>query len=319
MMMSFANQYHSPKMYPIRTTAHAWQIRMFSRHKCSLDCRYCYVQLGLDEFSLDAVLVVPNLSYNEEEKKCALESKLHMDTVFLHQFDPNAPTLLKGDLMYGDQIVVPDPEISVHITYPLTRPTTVRIKAPQGVRGFRLIDVIARVKQIYQYIYDEEERTCPDSIFTVYVQCDCMTLSPAARLGGCRQLCDRAADRTCPICMEADDQEDDPADEYNGVGLYVTTTCGHYFHQACLDTWLSTNKKCPLCRSNLFHCAVCNDTGSFVEQYRGKTLPRQMRLVGEVRNYTNGTFGIHDKDFEDLRLDSLFYNRISKTLYPTVL
>lgn len=28
-------------------------------------------------------------------------------------------------------------------------------------------------------------------------------------------------------------------------------TCGHYFHIACIDQWLSNNSTCPLCRINL--------------------------------------------------------------------
>jgi hypothetical protein len=28
-------------------------------------------------------------------------------------------------------------------------------------------------------------------------------------------------------------------------------TCGHYFHIACIDQWLSNNSTCPLCRVNL--------------------------------------------------------------------
>jgi len=33
--------------------------------------------------------------------------------------------------------------------------------------------------------------------------------------------------------------------------LRKINTCNHYFHQNCIDTWLSSNSTCPICRINL--------------------------------------------------------------------
>ena len=45
----------------------------------------------------------------------------------------------------------------------------------------------------------------------------------------------------CPICM-------DPLS--HGRGLVKTLPCLHGFHADCVDKWLRTSNKCPLCN----HC-----------------------------------------------------------------
>ncbi len=44
----------------------------------------------------------------------------------------------------------------------------------------------------------------------------------------------------CPMCEEKF-AEDDEVKEL---------TCKHTFHAPCIDSWLRTNKKCPLCRAD---------------------------------------------------------------------
>lgn len=53
----------------------------------------------------------------------------------------------------------------------------------------------------------------------------------------------------CSICMVTPEASD---------GLrpltgddWTTTKCGHTYHQTCLNTWMTTNQTCPLCRTEL--------------------------------------------------------------------
>ena len=45
---------------------------------------------------------------------------------------------------------------------------------------------------------------------------------------------------TCPICLEElTDNE-------------MTTSCGHMFHQKCIDEWENHSTTCPVCRTHIF-------------------------------------------------------------------
>ena len=45
----------------------------------------------------------------------------------------------------------------------------------------------------------------------------------------------------CVICQENMHKND----------IVRKLTCNHYFHHCCIDKWLETNKKCPLCNYEL--------------------------------------------------------------------
>eukprot|EP00730_Choanoeca_flexa_P019240 TRINITY_DN9392_c0_g1_i3.p1 TRINITY_DN9392_c0_g1~~TRINITY_DN9392_c0_g1_i3.p1 ORF type:complete len:244 (+),score=35.65 TRINITY_DN9392_c0_g1_i3:163-894(+) len=46
--------------------------------------------------------------------------------------------------------------------------------------------------------------------------------------------------RDCAICLETSEESD--------LGFVKLKRCGHVFHQACVDEWLSKHNTCPLCR-----------------------------------------------------------------------
>ncbi|XP_021842005.1 E3 ubiquitin-protein ligase RING1-like [Spinacia oleracea] len=48
-------------------------------------------------------------------------------------------------------------------------------------------------------------------------------------------------DNCCSVCLEGWEKGDD----------VKILPCGHYFHPACADEWLLTNRFCPLCRFEL--------------------------------------------------------------------
>ena len=42
------------------------------------------------------------------------------------------------------------------------------------------------------------------------------------------------------------------SEEYNDNSIYrKNISCGHYFHQGCIDTWYSEKNKCPICNQGL--------------------------------------------------------------------
>lgn len=54
-------------------------------------------------------------------------------------------------------------------------------------------------------------------------------------------------DHSCAIC------QDSLTAEQEGRKL---NACGHWFHKACIDTWLNTNVHCPVCRHDIREPAV---------------------------------------------------------------
>ena len=80
----------------------------------------------------------------------------------------------------------------------------------------------------------------------------------------------RARSDPCPICLcDIDTDECD------------TLPCGHEFCGSCIDQWLSSNTKCPLCRANpvLTHMAKCDwQKMSFRMTAFDFWIPRQIEL-----------------------------------------
>ena len=63
----------------------------------------------------------------------------------------------------------------------------------------------------------------------------------------------RQDDTDCCICYEALDLSSGTPDDFEH--LVVCMTCGHAFHNQCMDQWLNTgkNRTCPLCRARMGH------------------------------------------------------------------
>jgi hypothetical protein len=50
-------------------------------------------------------------------------------------------------------------------------------------------------------------------------------------------------DEPCPICIELINKAETP---------WVTTPCGHEFHEACFRAWMGRSGSCPTCRTHLY-------------------------------------------------------------------
>lgn len=72
----------------------------------------------------------------------------------------------------------------------------------------------------------------------------------------------------CSICLEyfPRDQE-----------LTLLLSCGHFFHTICLESWIKTVMKCPLCRTQLSRDALVNTSADQAKEYRVRWQDDQRR------------------------------------------
>lgn len=61
-------------------------------------------------------------------------------------------------------------------------------------------------------------------------------------------ICDKNTD--CTICRQSLNCDSLYAIEKGISSTLRTGKCGHIFHTECIDPWLKTNKKCPICSTS---------------------------------------------------------------------
>jgi hypothetical protein len=321
--------YSSPKIYPIRTNANSWKIPLYSKHICSSDC-----QIAIIEDSIDADTNVVYFIENPEYKdgKCSFYEKINLSMINLYTFDSDSLKTTDGVLVYENQIVIPDNEIYVQISFPLKIIRKILIKSKNSL-GFSLTDILIYIKNIYKWVYSEEEKTCSLQTHNIFYNCDCTTIPNTEKLKKSRDenVNNRdVEDKVCSICLETantpcsdTNETKEPIDNFsltqqNEIKV-AKTLCNHIFHTNCIDQWLENNKKCPLCRADLMKCELCEGKEVLCREYVGKVIPKSMRGTMTYRNYTDGIFGIYHYDFEDLYIENLFYNKLTKTIYPKII
>jgi hypothetical protein len=305
-MLMMSGKVKSPRLYPIRTSANAWNIRLYSTHSCSNECRLSAIE---DDFG---IVIVPNPLYIDG--KCPYSSTLHRTILKISEFNGGNPLTIDGPLLSGESIVIPDVKIQIELSFPFLKGTKKFYVESPVTLGFSLIEIITTLSNIYKKIYEEEERTSSENTYSIERPCDCIFIPNIDKIPGSRTEInnDPSTPKDCPICLES-------PREHSAEKSMARTPCHHTFHTPCLDTWLSNNKNCPLCRENLMKCEVCEGSEKISLEYTGKVIPRDMRSLYQGRNETNGRYGIHSFDYEDLYLESFFYNNISKILYPKII
>jgi hypothetical protein len=247
--------------------------------------------------------------------------KLNPSSIQISTYNKDNPYTIDGELLFFDNIVIPDTQIYVNIKFPLKDPKNILIKTDNPL-GFSLNTLITKIKNVYKWIYQEEENTSSIKTFTIIDQCNCTLNYPdniynslidykesddSNNLSG--DIKD-IKDTKCSICLEQLCNHDEKK--------IKKIDCNHYFHESCIHEWINNNKNtCPLCRKNIFTCNNNCANGLIYKEYIGKVIPKNMRGILN-RNKTDGIFKIYGYDFEDLFIDDMIYNSITKTLYPKI-
>lgn len=283
------------RVYPIRTTKPEWTIPLHCYHVCTPRCAQMYVRDQTDLTTLRYILV-DNPDYVDDQ--CPMANKLERTFIRLSTFDMENPVGGTGPLYEPNIIVIPDTVFSVILSYPLSYPLEVTIRSPTS-NGFTLSELIYSIKMLYQYIYQEEERTSTPMDYHIRKECQkCIDKEKSEYV---KKYFPKPEDE-CSIC-------------YNGYTEYGgQLLCGHYYHQDCILRWLETSSTCPLCRQNVVKCDECNGSGIIYYDYNGIVIPLEHRGTILNRNTTNGVFGIFGHDLEDLVINYIHYNRIDKIL-----
>lgn len=285
------------RVYPIRTTKKEWNIPIYCYHQCNQRCSQMYVREETNDNTIRYILV-DNPDYINN--KCTRYSQLEKTLVQINSYDIDNPMGITGPLYNPDMIVIPDKHFSVHISYPLLNPINVDIRA-HTVNGFTLRELLYSIKTLYQYIYNEEERTSTPRSYHLKKLCnECHNKNSHDYV----KNIDKPPNSDCSIC-------------YNSFTTSKQTgklDCGHIYHNECIFKWFETATTCPLCRSQIVKCDICNGTGTIYYDYNGVVIPIEHRGSILNRNTTDGIFGIFGHDLEDLVIENIHYNRTEKVL-----
>ena len=295
-----------PRVYPIRTTRQHWNIPLFNYHICSDNC--AVIQIQYDNVLMD----VDNPDYDQTSKKCSNNDKLEKTFINLSEFDINNPCGVDGPLYDPEMIVIPDRVFSLSITFPLLNGVDINIRSPTS-KGLTLKELVFSIKKLYEFIYQEEERTATP--VTYHLKKVCETCVNIDILDHIKEVSDLNKyniniESECSICYSS--LSVDSEDEM----MICELDCKHYFHKKCIKEWLlkSEHKNCPLCRKYVYTCTQCNGSGFIYYDFSGTVIPIEHRGIIINRNTTDGMFGIYGYDFEHLLLKKMIYNRISKKL-----
>lgn len=225
--------------------------------------------------------------------------KIFQSFIKLHSYDKDNPRTNDGILLDSEEIVIPDSSFTISIYFPLSYVFEIFIHSSQS---FSRKLTIHTIKSIYSFIYDEEERTSTPQLFSLKKVCS------KCNLQDIQSFIEKISDvkENCSICFT----------ELNSHP--VKLKCNHIFHIDCISQWVKTSATCPICRYNIFMCSNCNGQRIIYFFYTGAVLPLEQRGENTFRNITNGTFGIHSYDLEDLNLDEMMYDNINKKLYIKV-
>ena len=300
------------RIYPIRTTRQHWNIPIYNYHTCSDSCKV--IQIQYDNIIMD----IDNPEYDHNSKKCSNNDKLDKTFINLSEFDIYNPCGMDGPLYDPEMIVIPDRVFSLSITFPLIIGVDINIRSPTS-KGLTLKELIFSIKKLYEFIYQEEERTATPVTYHLKKVCD--TCDNINILDHIKEVSDLNKyniniDSECSICYSCLCVDSEKAGHLGTDLTICELDCKHYFHKKCIGEWLlkSEHKNCPLCRKYVYTCSECNGSGFIYYDYSGTVIPMEHRGIIVNRNTTNGIFGIYGYDFEHLFLKKMIYNRMSKKL-----
>jgi len=287
------------RTYPTRTSRNKWEIKLLSQHKCDESCN---IRFENDINFPEQILVTNNPEFIDN--KCEIYNKIEKTFIRFAYFNCNTSQLNDNEILYGgDIIVIPDKVFTLTVDFPLSYFFEIIVRTNNN--GFTLKQLISYIKTLYEYIYNEEERTSTPHIYNLKKFCaSCGNKDFHKYIENIDKN-----NGECSICFN--NYEDD-----NNIGKLK---CGHIFHNSCIKKWFVTSGTCPICRSNVFECENCDGNGIIYYQFTGTIIPIEQRGISSYRNQTNGIFGIYDHDIEDLILDKMVYDRKKKKLYINII
>ena len=287
------------RTYPTRTSRNKWEIKLFSQHKCNESCNISFEN---DENFPEQILVTNNPKFIDG--KCDMHNNIEKTFIRFAYFDYDTSRLNDNEILYdADRIVIPDKIFTLTVDYPLSYFFEIIVRTDND--GFTLRQLVSYIRTLYEYIYNEEERTSTPHIYNLKKYC-----SSCGNKDLYKYIDNESKNEgDCAICFN----------DYNDDNDAGKLKCGHTFHNTCIKRWFTTSGTCPICRSNVFECKNCDGNGIIYYQFTGTIIPIEQRGMFSYRNLTNGIFGIYDSDIEDLILDKMIYDRRKKKLYINII
>ena len=286
------------RVYPLRLTKKKWRIPIHVRHECSNRCARMWISDPRDPFHF-----ISRNNTDYVNGRCSNYDKVEHGAIRLDNFNLSNPQGTTGDIHNPDEVVIPDQKIKIDIIYPLTNPVEVSIDF--GHKFITRRELLFMITELYRHIYKEEERTSPTVEYVLNKQCDeCSDKKSSEYI---ISFAPKEKSCECVICYT--DYETKEA---------AKLPCGHVFHNECIKKWLDLeidNNSCPMCRQSVLDCKACDGKRVQQEHYESVVIPVEHRGLILNRNHTFGIFGIYGHDLEDLGIEYLEYDRITKKLH----
>jgi hypothetical protein len=283
------------RVYPIRPSKRKWTIPLYSRHVCNEYCKYTIQGNFFERKQSFSNPEFENLVIVKTDKKCEREGKL--EKVCIRLLNPKFSQLYNPDMQ-----VIFDNYFSIEINFPLTNAIDLMVKSDSN-KPFTLKEIIKVIRAIYKNIYDIEEQTSTRIRYTFKRKCfECGEID--FEILSEKDL----NEKECSICYGYFENREN-----------VKLKCNHVYHKDCMVEWCSKSKTCPICREKLIDCENCGGNGYLVENFETATVPVELRERVLIRNTTDGIFGIHTWDLENLILEKIVYDRIKKRLYVSMI
>lgn len=188
-------------------------------------------------------------------------------------------------------------DLALH--YPLTSTT----KFPLLQSTYTMGELLVFIRECYQTIYAQEAETATYMEDTIIIPCERCFFLPSMEDF---PLDPSPTPRVCPICLE-EEKEEEQRDENERI----LTTCNHSFHKHCLEPWLERSGKCPLCRSQMAQCKICDNTGNITFTLDIARLSYEEACLFEVdRPETDGIHGIGPLFIEELQFKGILVNPV---------
>lgn len=225
-------------------------------------------------------------------------SFIDVATIPLNHYHHAEDSVIYGDelnIFELDELVIPDTDFTVLFTCPFREPVEIPVSltSPATLRT-----LLTTLNNIMWQLYEIERNTSTATEHTVTFPCTHCSEEHQRQFATLEDSKDDSGG-DCSICFAP-------------IESCISLQCGHIFHRACAEIWLNKGAPtCPLCRQHFVRCSRCNNTGMIEYTDSYVVIPRHL---SQIRNDTNGVYGIRTLHHEDLAIDALWYNNVNHML-----